>query len=783
MTMSEPLLQFESHVDTMNPQHISGWCWFPSSAATTAIVQLRAGRCILATVAADRFRGDLATAGKRGGACGFEIVVPSLWQTRVRSLRLELEDGRSIPNGECAVPSPPPTPEQPDGPWPLRLIGVEGYVECFGPTIRGWVAPPDGRVPAKLSICEAEAVLFTIEAREWRTDLEDHHHGDGRGGFDLPVPRLLRDGRTHEIDIKLGAQSLLYEPLRVTLDLAPAEPVQPSAPPSLPRKLGGVAAAMGAALSPLHFSFVVNFYNMRREAERTLTSLTRAYQRDSQQIRYEVMCVDNGSNPPLEEAWVQGFGPEFRLVRPSQILPSPCFAINEAARQARGRHVAIVIDGAHVLSPGVLREAKAAVDEHRDVVVALRHWFVGGDQRWLQSIGYTREQEDVLFARARWPADGYNLFAISTPMSESPNHWFDPIAESNCLFLPNELWRRIGGLDEAFDEPGGGFCNLDLLRRAAGGGGDVVVLLGEATFHQYHEGTTTNVSDEAKDARVRAYANTYRRLRGEEFVNLTTTQFRLRGQMQDDSAYGTRQRPSFNAPLGITTGVRTGPVERWIDIGSRQYLNSAYVESGLHHLTTWRGQPVELAPGDLTALQEMLNSIRPERIVLTSPEPGLVGFLSDMLQVLGLGETRIVYVVDQMPEKLPPGVECVVGPGQAPSTLREVRARVGTAESVLVLFSHGPEDFFALEALRAYARFVSFGSYLVVLRTVLGQPWLGYSKYWLRRAVHLLLQGSDFVIDETRTQHLISVCLGGYLARVRPPPPSPDEASLETLVS
>jgi cephalosporin hydroxylase len=780
VTTVGPAPAFESYIDGLSAQRIWGWCWFPEHPELVSALRVRAGTAILATMRADQFRQDLADAGKRGGRCAFDIALPSLWQTRVRSLQVELEDGRLLPDGECVLATALPTPDRLGGPWPLRLIGVEGYLECFGPTIRGWVAPPGGLAPARLSICEADAVLFAIEAKDWRPDLEDSHQGDGRGGFDLSVPAMLRDGNTHLIDIRIGAGSVLYEPLRITLDVAPAEPTPPAR--SL-QKLGSVAAKIGAALSPVLFSFIVNFYNMRREAERTLTSLTRAYQRDAQGIRYEVICVDNGSNPPLEEAWVRSFGPEFRLVRPRKTLPSPCFAINEAARQARGRHLAIVIDGAHVLSPGVLREAKFAVDENRDTVVALRHWFIGGDQRWLNAVGYTREQEDVLFARARWPSDGYKLFAISVPMSENPNHWFDPIAESNCLFLPADRWREIGGLDEAFDEPGGGFCNLDLLRRAADATRSVTVLVGEATFHQYHEGTTTNVSDAAKDARVRAYASHYRRLRGEEFENLNTTQFRVRGQMQHSSAYGTRQRPSFNAPLGVTTSVRSGPVERWIDVGSLRYLNGAYVESGLQDLTRWRGRCVSLAPADLMALQDVLHATRPDRIVITAAEPALVTFLDDVAGILGLGDMRIVCVVDKMPADSSARVDYVVGPPYAPATLSQVASKLDVAESVLVLFSRGAEDFFPLEPLRAYARFVSFGSYLIVLRTVVGQPWLGYSKYWLRRVIHLFLQDSDFVIDETCTQQLISVCSAGYLARVKPPLPRADDDELETIAS
>ena len=63
-------------------------------------------------------------------------------------------------------------------------------------------------------------------------------------------------------------------------------------------------------------SVVVVFYNMRREAARTLMSLSRSYQRGLEGIDYEVIALDNGSDPDqrLTEQDVTAFGPEFRFV-------------------------------------------------------------------------------------------------------------------------------------------------------------------------------------------------------------------------------------------------------------------------------------------------------------------------------------------------------------------------------------------------------------------------------------------------------------------------------------
>jgi hypothetical protein len=67
------------------------------------------------------------------------------------------------------------------------------------------------------------------------------------------------------------------------------------------------------------------------------------------------------------------------------------------------------------------------------------------------------------------------------------------MGESSSLFARREVWAELGGLDERFELPGGGLANHDLYRRACALDGiDLIVLLGEATFHQYHAGAATS---------------------------------------------------------------------------------------------------------------------------------------------------------------------------------------------------------------------------------------------------------------------------------------------------
>ena len=71
-------------------------------------------------------------------------------------------------------------------------------------------------------------------------------------------------------------------------------------------------------------------------------------------------------------------------------------------------------------------------------------------------------------------------------------------------------------MDENFSSPGGGFVNLDFYERMVCSPGiNLVTLLGEASFHQVHGGTTTNVAE--PDALVKSYEDEYAELRGRRF--------------------------------------------------------------------------------------------------------------------------------------------------------------------------------------------------------------------------------------------------------------------------
>jgi len=765
----------EGWLDGVQDGTISGWAWSPRDPGEPVLVELVAGDQVIAATLANRWRGDLVEAGKRGGWCGFEFAVTEQFPRGTPiSARVQRDENSPPISGEPVVlprenvePSQiadSPKPNRPRAPIGFSSpSGVRGHIDEFGPErIFGWVWWEHDRMrPVTILVRENGREIARIAASAWRSDLYELRQGDARCGIDAPVPDVLRDGATHLVDIVLAETEEALFPQALEVCVPPSEPAkpQPRAEPARPPRS-----------TPILFSFIVNFYNMRREAERTLTSLTRSYQRGIEDIAYEVLCIDNGSQPPLDRSWIESFGPEFRLFRPGRVLPSPCAAINEAARKANGQYLAVMIDGAHLLTPGMLREAADAFKEHPDCIFAPRQWWLAGDQRWLSSVGFTRDLEDVLFARIGWPRDGYELFRVGAPVVESPTTWFDGMQESNCLMLPKALYERIGGMDEGFDEPGGGYANLDLFRRAATAVGDKIISpLDEASFHQFHGGTTTNVTDEEKERRVRAYANRYRELCGEPFGAVDRDRIYLRGRIRAETDLRPHWRPWITAQLGITDQIRPGNIPQHFHPKRQVYFQSVYAECALHRGTVWAGRPVRLAPADLVNIQMILDSVRPDVIVTTTRDDGLIHFLESILRAISLEGVRIVRVgTTPQADIAAPHVHAIHGSPYAPDTLSAIARAIGAAEQVVVLFEPQPDDFLPVEQISTYAGFVSFRSYFVFLGTVLGQPWLGYSRYWFATAIRTFLQQDPaFVRDQAKDEQIALMCAQGYLRRVR----------------
>ena len=243
----------------------------------------------------------------------------------------------------------------------------------------------------------------------------------------------------------------------------------------------------------MDLSLVVITFDMRREAARTLHSLSRVHQHDLDDVDYEVIVVDNGSAEPLVPDEVAAHGPEFRLVTgaPGQ---SPLRAANRAVAASSGTAVGVVLDGACLVTPGAVSGALRAQRAYGEAFATAYAWHLGSDpQPRATQAGYDEVAEDRLLAEAAWPQDGYGVFRSAVLDPSNPDGWFGPVSECRFFVLPRTAWEALGGYDERFEAIGGGLGGVEFYRRVSERPDlPVVGLLGEGTFHQVHGGVTTS---------------------------------------------------------------------------------------------------------------------------------------------------------------------------------------------------------------------------------------------------------------------------------------------------
>ncbi len=260
---------------------------------------------------------------------------------------------------------------------------------------------------------------------------------------------------------------------------------------------------MNNSIAKAKITVVINFYNMRREAVRTLHSLSANYQQAVSSSDYNVFVIENGSTEPLDEAWVKGLGENFHYEYFKATSPSPAVATNYAINKVETELVMCCIDGARILSPGVLKYTLAAAKLHDHPFIYTMGMHLGPHlQNYTMVVGYNQEIEDKLLSQVNWQKNGYELFTISSIAESSKDGFYSKITESNCFSMKKSDFLSLGGFDERFKSPGGGVINHDLFNKVhTDRKFTPVMLLGEATFHQFHHGVATNVPMDEHPAR------------------------------------------------------------------------------------------------------------------------------------------------------------------------------------------------------------------------------------------------------------------------------------------
>ena len=248
-------------------------------------------------------------------------------------------------------------------------------------------------------------------------------------------------------------------------------------------------------------SIVMIVYRMPDQAEKTLLSLAPTYQQGVREIDYEVIVVENHSESLLGRERATRHAGNVRYFHRQETQRTPVHAINFGAAHARGSHVAIMIDGARMLSPGVVKLALDAFRLEPEAAVSAPGYHIGHKlQQVAVNEGYDEAAEAELLQSIDWPRDGYRLFDIAVLSGSCQGGFFQSNYESNFIAMSVRKWKALGGVDPRYNDFGGGNANLDLYKRLLEfPGTPFYMLFGEGSFHQFHGGVTTGTRKAERD--------------------------------------------------------------------------------------------------------------------------------------------------------------------------------------------------------------------------------------------------------------------------------------------
>lgn len=287
--------------------------------------------------------------------------------------------------------------------------------------------------------------------------------------------------------------------------------------------------------SEIIVSFVLIAYDMPAQAQNTIRSLLPDYQLGVHPEDYEVIIVENESANTISREFLDTLPANFSYHLRKETRPTPIHAINYGLERARGENICVMIDGARLLTPGVVKNTLLGHRISENAVVTVPGYHLGFElQQTAVGSGYDVDQEQALMRSISWPVDGYRLFDIACFSGSCAHGFYLSHSESNCISMPREIWKNLRGYDTKFDMRGGGLVNLDLYKRACETPGITHVFLhGEGTFHQFHGGVTTGGEDrEARQKFIDAIREQYRQIRGQHFSSPETKPLYL-GELTD----------------------------------------------------------------------------------------------------------------------------------------------------------------------------------------------------------------------------------------------------------
>ncbi|GAB3919760.1 T9SS type A sorting domain-containing protein [Larkinella terrae] len=177
---------------------VIGWGWDKNSPNSALTVELTEGNTVYATTTANIFREDLKNAGTATGNYGFKIPFPNtlkdskIHQVSVRVKNVNYTFAGSPKMLSCAPPQ-----------YLGRFEGMDCNVAV------GWVwdmSNPTASLTVEL--VEGNTVHATGPANQFLAGLKNTALGStGNYGFSIPLPTSLKDGKSHQLSIRVQGSS------------------------------------------------------------------------------------------------------------------------------------------------------------------------------------------------------------------------------------------------------------------------------------------------------------------------------------------------------------------------------------------------------------------------------------------------------------------------------------------------------------------------------------------------------------------------------------------------
>lgn len=252
-------------------------------------------------------------------------------------------------------------------------------------------------------------------------------------------------------------------------------------------------------------------------------------------------------------------------------------------------------------------------------------------------------------------------------------------------------------------------------------------------------------------------------------------------QPEDLDAGQHRSRLSRNvALLRQDPGALLEKVATWLRPMDRQYRRRwsygirkwmiGYHRQTLFKKVTWMGVEARKMVLDAWVYQDIIYETRPDFVIeIGNKVGGSTLYLAHLLDILGHGKVIGVDIDHSDFQPQHPRIQLVTGDSSSPETLGRVE-ELAEGHKGLVIHDGDHSTNHVLADLRAYAKFVAIGGYLIVEDTVIdvfrAGDGLGNINGPMPAVKQFVQEDSRFVIDSEREYFLVTFNPRGYLKRV-----------------